>query len=413
MILTLRRPHAAQYQALRESKRFNVLCMGRRWGKTTIGIDRAVRTALAGKPVGWFAPTYQLLTDSWQEIQRVLKPITIRQNESEHWLQVVGGGKLECWSLNKADAGRGRAYARVVIDEAAIVPDLQKVWEQTISPMLADFSGSAWFLSTPKGIANYFYELYRRGRDPEQPEWASWQMPTSTNPHIKPSEIEIMRGNLTELAFAQEIEARFVTWAGAVFRGIEAAAARPVVQEQPAIIGVDWGRVGDMTVFCALSAAGHVVGMDRFTGIEYSMQRARLQAFWERHGRRAWIVAETNSMGGPVVEQLQRDGLPVIGFWTSAPSKAAVIETLALAFERGIIAIPADPVLMGELQAFEGKQGPTGMRYGAPEGTHDDCVMALALGYAGLNMPHKQPGYLNPNTGEITSEPREYQISPI
>ena len=43
------------------------------------------------------------------------------------------------------------------------------------SPTLMDLEGSALFLSTPNGIANYFYSLYLRGPGPEREDWASFQ----------------------------------------------------------------------------------------------------------------------------------------------------------------------------------------------------------------------------------------------
>jgi hypothetical protein len=238
-------------------------------------------------------------------------------------------------------------------------------------------------------------------------------MPTSTNPFISTSEIADAKVDLTDLAFAQEYLAQFVVWAGAVFRRITDCVGH-IEMEPAAMIGVDWGRTGDYTVFAALSAAGHLVGMERFRGIEYAQQRARLAEFWKRLGGRCWIVAEVNSMGGPVVEQLQTDKLPVQGFLTTGPSKAAIIQTLALAFERGSIHIPNDPVLLGELQAFEGQRSPSGtMRYGAPAGLHDDTVMALAIAWAALVGPRQERRYLDPRSGATSPAPVPYQISPI
>lgn len=119
-------------------------------------------------------------------------------------------------------------------------------------------------------------------------------------------------------------------------------------------------------------------------------------------------------MGGPVVEQLQADKLPVAGFLTTSPSKAAIIQGLALAFERGTIRIPNDPVLLGELQAFEGKSSPGGLiRYGAPAGLHDDTVMALAIAWAALTGPREQRQYFDPGTRGPSPTPVPYQISPI
>lgn len=411
--LPLPRPHPAQHRVLIESKRFNVLCCGRRWGKTTIAVDRVVRPALAGKPVAWFAPTYKLLSEVWRTIHKTLAPITTRKNEQERWVEIIGGGKVDCWSLDDPDAGRGRAYARVVVDEAALVPNFEHAWEQSVRPMLTDYAGSAWFLSTPKGTANYFHNLYQRGQDPANLDWASWRMPTSTNPFMPAAEIESARGDLTDLAFAQEYLAEFVAWAGAVFRRITDCVGE-ITEQTAAMIGVDWGRTGDYTVFVALSATGQVIAIDRFRGIEYGQQRDRLKTFWQRYGSRSWIVAETNSMGGPVVEQLQADRLPVQGFLTTGPSKAAIIQGLALAFERGTIRIPNDPVLIGELQAFEGSKSPSGnMRYGAPAGLHDDTVMALAIGWQGLTGPRQETRYMDPRTGTFSSSPQPYTISPI
>lgn len=151
-----------------------------------------------------------------------------------------------------------------------------------------------------------------------------------------------------------------------MFRKILDAVSIAPATGKAAVIGVDWGRTNDYTVFAVVSDAGELLEMDRFRGIEYALQRARLQAMYERHGKPT-IIAEANSMGGPVIEQLQRDGLKVRPFMTTNASKTEAIEALALAFERRQIKIPNDPALIGELQAFEAKPLPSGlMRYDAP-----------------------------------------------
>ena len=72
-------------------------------------------------------------------------------------------------------------------------------------------------------------------------------------------------------------------------------------------------------------------------------------------------------------------------FTTTNASKMRVIDALALAFERQEIRILPDPILIAELQSFEMERLPSGlMRYSAPEGLHDDTVMALALAWHGV-----------------------------
>jgi hypothetical protein len=281
----------------------------------------------------------------------------------------------------------------VVIDEAAIVPNLEQAWQEGVRPMLADHKGEAWFMSTPKGTASYFYTLFQKGQGMFRGEWRSWRMPTSCNPHIDPTEILAAKEDLTELAYAQEYLAQFVSWSGQVFRRILDAVSTSPMTGKAACIGVDWGRVNDYTVFAVVSDAGELMALDRSRGAEYSLQRARLQALYERFGK-PLIIAEANSIGQPVIEQLQRDGLKVRPFVTTNASKSEAVEALALAFERGEIRILDDPILVGELQSFEAKPLPSGlMRYQAAANGHDDTVMALALGWQGVIDGRRPPKF--------------------
>jgi hypothetical protein len=381
--------HLAQQRVIQQAKRFNVVCCGRRWGKTVLGMDRLIHPAVQGKRVAWFAPNFRLLGDVWRDLQAILGPVIIRTCQQEWRLELRGGGVVEMWSLDSPDSGRGRAYAVAVVDECALVRDLEEAWQQTIRPMLSDYQGQAWFLSTPKGM-NYFKTLFDRGQDPEQTEWASWQMPTAENPRIAPEEIESARLGMTEAAFNQEYLALFVNWEGSVFRCVGEAATAPWRTKPEAghhyVIGCDWGRTHDYTVFIVVDiTAGTVVAMERSKQVDYAVQRERLRVLRERW-QPEQIIAEQNSMGLPIIEQLTRDGLRIDAFTTTNASKVHVIEALALAFEHGDIRIPNDPVLVGELVAYQAERLPSGLtRYGAPSGQHDDTVMALALAWSAVS----------------------------
>ena len=385
--------HPAQLQVVQEAKRFNVVCCGRRWGKTVLGMDRVIRRALEGKPAAWFAPNYRLLADVFRELSATLRPIITRTNQQEWRIELCGGGVIEMWSLDSPDSGRGRAYAVAVVDECAMVPDLEEAWQQTIRPMLTDYQGEAWFLSTPKGI-DYFKLLFDRGQDPELLEWASSQMPTARNPRIAAGEIESARLDLSEGSFNQEYLALFVNWEGSVFRRIGEAATAPLRTQPEAghhyAVGCDWGRSNDYTVFIVLDiTARAVVAIERSKGIDYTLQSKRLLALSQRWQPQQ-IIAEQNSVGQPIIEQLIRDGLRIDPFTTTNASKAQVIDSLALAFERGDIRIPNDPVLIGELVAYQAERLPSGLsRYGAPSGQHDDTVMALAMAWSAVSGQHR------------------------
>jgi hypothetical protein len=391
--LHLPTPHRAQVQVIQQAKRFNVVCCGRRWGKTVLGMDRLILPALQGKPVAWFAPNYRLLSEVWRELQSILQPIIAKPNQQERRLELRTGGVIEMWSLDSPDSGRGRAYAVAVVDECALVQNLDQAWQQTIRPMLTDLRGDAWFFSTPKGM-NHFKALFDLGQDPARTDWASWQMPTVENPHIDPAEIEAARLDMTESAFNQEYAALFVSWEGSVFRRVGEAATAVARTGSEAghdyVIACDWGRSNDYTVFLVLDATARtVVAMDRSNRVDYAIQCERLKALAEQWQPRQ-ILAEQNSIGQPIIEQLGRDGLRIQPFTTTNASKAQAIEALALAFERGDIRILNDPVLVGELVAYQAERLPSGLlRYGAPGGQHDDCVMALAIAWSAVAGQHR------------------------
>ena len=397
LIVTLPRPHAAQTLIRREAKRHNVVALGRRSGKSTMGHEIVARTALEHQPAGWFGPTYKLLEESWRELKRLLGPVVINKSEQEHRLEIYGGGTVECWSMDTGDPARGRKYKRIVVDEAAMVPHLMEIWNQALRPTLADLEGESWWLSTPRGL-NDFYTLYQRGQDPLETEWASWQMPTTVNPHISRSELEAARHEMPERDYAQEFEARFLQLEGAgVFRGVAAVSRlrpeRPTPGHQY-VIGVDWGRVNDFTAISVIDSTTHEqVALDRFNEIDYELQTERLHRWCEAY-RPVLVVAEHNAMGGPLTERLQtgytrlvgepRKALPVWAWDATNASKAALVQSLGIAIERGDLTLLDDAVQTGELLAYESKVLPSGLlRYGAPSGQHDDTVIALGLAYLG------------------------------
>lgn len=191
------------------------MCCGRRWGKTklseelVLSPENPVNGALNGFPVAYFAPTYKMLMEVWREMVDILFHITASKSEQEKRIELFGGGVIDFWSLEDYNTIRGRKYKRAIVDEAAIVRELKKAWTEVIRPTLTDMKGDAWFLSTPKGKNNYFYDLSRN--ETLYPDWTFHQMPTTANPFIDPAEVEEAKNQLDPLTFAQEYLASFVT----------------------------------------------------------------------------------------------------------------------------------------------------------------------------------------------------------
>lgn len=72
--------------------------------------------------------------------------------------------------------------------------------------------------------------------------------------------------------------------------------------------------------------------------------------------------------------------------------KKKLIQSLMISLEQERIKIFDDPVLIGELEIFEYEMTSSGLiRYRAPEGYHDDCVIGLALANWGVSVPKSEP----------------------
>lgn len=395
--------HAAQQEIADHPARFKVIACGRRFGKTALAVDILANDVLDGWPVAYFAPTYKMTADVWREFKKVLQPVTAYKNESERRLEAVTGGVLDCWSLDHADSVRGRKYKRIIIDEAAMIAD-PETWQAVLRPLLTDYKGGAIFPSTPKGH-NLFWELYRQGVDPLYPDWHSWNYPTIANPYIDPAEVEEARYTMPERWFRQEYQAEFIDDAGGVFRGVDAVTVGSPgvsVAGHTYVFGVDWARSYDFTVISVFDATDcRQVALDRFNQISWQLQRGRLKALADKW-KPAVIWAESNSIGSVNIEALQAEGLPVRPFETTAQTKPALIDGLALAIERQALTLLADAVQAMELKAYQMERLPSGLyRYGAPAGGHDDTVIALALAWHGaanvgtLQMDYRMGALLN------------------
>jgi hypothetical protein len=198
-----------------------------------------------------------------------------------------------------------------------------------------------------------------------------------------------MRQTMPERIYAQEILATFLDDAGGVFRGVINSATASISKPEDGkqyVYGVDWGKHNDYTVIVVLDPdTKKQVYLDRFNQIDYHLQTSRLKSICEQY-KPLEIIAERNSMGEPLIEHLQRESLPVSPFTTTNASKAQAVESLSMAFERNQIEVINDPDMIAELQAYEATRLPSGMlRYSAPNGLHDDCVMALALAWTGVS----------------------------
>lgn len=381
------KPHSGQERILTSEARFTVAACGRRFGKTEAGKLAILIRSLRGQRCWWLVPTYQMATQAWRDLRgfcKILPGATI--SEAERRIDLPGGGMLAVRSTHYADYLRGEGLDFVVLDEAAFMEPT--VWPEVVRPMLLERSGDALFLSSPNG-RNWFWELYQMGLDETQPRWQSFWFTSYDNPLVMPAELDDVRHSTQERVFREEYLAEFIDDSGLVFRRIREAATAALTPQPEAghsyVAGIDWGRDNDYTAMVVMDADSRaMVALDRFNQVDWSLQRGRLMALYNRW-QPVVMWAEANSIGGPNIEALQQAGLPVRPFQMTGQSKGPLIEALALALENEAIALLPDETLLNELAAYTLERLPGGgYRYGAPAGLHDDAVIALALAWYGV-----------------------------
>ena len=207
--LKLPRLHEGQQRIYNERKRFTVCNVARRWGKTTFGAGFLLPTvAMQGLPVAWYSPTYRSSAEVFKYMKKLLYPVIVKTNEQLKQIELLGGGRIDVWSLNDPDSSRGRKYARVCIDEAAMIKKLDEAWSQTIRATLSDYQGDAFRFSTPKGIGSAWHKMCQKHKENET--WAYFEARSIDNPYFPKSEWDAAKRELHPAVFAQEYEAKFV-----------------------------------------------------------------------------------------------------------------------------------------------------------------------------------------------------------
>jgi hypothetical protein len=375
MEIILPQPHKTQLPVLESNSRFITLMCGRRWGKSLVSQVIAITEALRGKSVAYVTPTFLLSKVFFNELCKLLPESQYTANKSDLILQFRTGGMIRFFTGTRLDSFRGLKFHKVIIDEASFIPDLEDGWLNSIRPTLTDYQGGAIFLSTPKGT-NYFYSLFMKGGEQD---WESFKFSTYDNPTIPATEIDAARFQLPHSVFEQEYMANPAENSANPF-GSEfiKKCISPMSGRVPVCFGIDIAKSVDWTVIIGLDDLGYVCYFDRYQ-MDWHNTKENIKRLPKAH-----TLIDSSGVGDPVLEDLQRSGMQIEGLKFTSSSKQQLMEGLSSAIQQRLIRYP-EGVIVDELNIFEYIFTNTGVRYSAPSGFHDDCVMALALAWSNYN----------------------------
>lgn len=208
-----------QQKVFASTARFKVVAAGRRCGKSRLSAVSLLIEALncpEGSSVMYVAPTIgQARTIIWDLLHELGRPVIKSSHVNNLEITLVNGRKILVRGADNPDSLRGVSLTYVVMDESAYIK--QDVWERIIRAALSDKKGRALFISTPD-LRNWFYDVYKLGKDEEDEEWRSWHFTTEDNETIDPKEVAAAKRTLSTFAFKQEYLASFDTAGSDLFK---------------------------------------------------------------------------------------------------------------------------------------------------------------------------------------------------
>ena len=303
-----------------QRKRFGVLVVHRRGGKTVMAVMRTIDAALKCQRengrYAYIAPLFKQAKDvAWSYLKGyALKVPGSRVNESECWVELpnMGGStsRIRVYGADNPDSLRGIYLDGAVLDEVAdMKPD---VWDQVVLPTLADRQGWALFIGTPKGV-NRFSDLYDQAQRDD--DWFAALYTVHETRALPESEIDLAQRSMPENAFRQEYlcdfaaanENALISLAVAMdARGKHIIAS--AYDHAPKVLGVDVARQGgDSSVIIRRQglASWSPVKLDQLDAMAVASRVAQEIQVWNPD---AVFVDGTGGYGAGVIDRLRQLG---------------------------------------------------------------------------------------------------------
>src|SRR3990167_285473 len=387
-----------QIAVLTHPARFKSVVATRRWGKTTCGVLRAMQKISRPKRGGlfqWIAPTYRQCQGPFRVLYNAVRGAgqVVSHDAQAMRIDVATGWRVDFRSAEVADNLRGDGPDAANIDEIAQIQDT--TWDEVIRPSFADKQTDVLAIGTPKGRRGIGYRLWSRGQLGTDANYKSWRFTCYDAVFIPRAEIEEAKRTVSSRAFAQEFMAEFLETEGVVFEGVSKRRATPIPGE-PVGIGADWAKDVDYTWFIAIGAiSGAVLKIQRLPHrVSYLQQVDAFAARSEEFQERGFFACHDKTGVGNAVDDilLQRSDrffneFNLESFLFTHKTKCELVEEGVVAFEAGQLGFtsrgaddPLQLLMIKECEDFALEVGKTGkVTYCAPDGIHDDAVIALLL----------------------------------
>lgn len=377
----------AQQRVFKSKARYKIVVKGRRFGITKGGANDFIEAAIKKEfKKGIWVDTINGNINKYVE-RYFLPELKKLPKDKYNWqkqekILTIFDSYIDFRSADRPENIEGFGYDKAFLNEAGIILKNRYLWDNAIRPMLLEYKCPAVIGGTPKG-KGLFHELAARGKDSNQPLYEFFHFSTYDNPYLDPYEIDALVKDMPDHVAKQEIYAEFIDDSGTVFRNTKAVMTASPEQPRPNsmyVMGVDLAKVQDYTVIVVYDrATNRQVYYDRFNKLDWNFQKEKIISI-SRHYNRAPAVVDATGVGDPIAEDLIRAGVSVIPIHITNEIKKQMIEKLILWIDRRLIRMLSIPEALEEFNDFTYDISTSGkIKYNAPEGMHDDIVIAHAL----------------------------------
>lgn len=339
--------------------------------------EQALFLGKPGRQFWWVAPVFAQAKIAYGRMKRGLPRELISWNDTDQTITIKFNGAILAFkSGEKPDNLYGDDVWAAVKDEAS---RMREEAFYAVRSTLTATGGKLRIIGNVKGRKNWFYIGCRKAEAGEPGHAFHKIIATdAVAAGIFPQEeLDDARRALPDHVFRELYLCEPSDDGGNPFglKYIRSNVA-PVSGKPSVAWGVDLAKSIDWTVIHGLDEDGRTTEHHRF------------QLPWRPTTDRVRLICgnttaavDSTGVGDPIVEQLQAgqgEHSNFVGYKFTQASKQMLMEGLAVAIQQNEIQYP-EGVIVSELESFEYEYTRTGVRYTAPEGQHDDCVMALAL----------------------------------
>lgn len=209
-------PRPLQKELHSKLKRFNILVLHRRFGKSTFAINESIDQGLrlyTSKKLprpryAYIAPTYgmskRIAWDIYKTYCGRIPGATFNEQELRVDISLFNDPsntlRFQLLGAENPDSLRGIYLDGVVVDEPANTSP--SLWSHVIRPTLLDRNGWAIFVGTPAG-RNHFYDFYERAS--VDPEWFCQTYAANETGVIPQAELDALLREMGEESYGQEM----------------------------------------------------------------------------------------------------------------------------------------------------------------------------------------------------------------